>query len=63
MSDGQERVGEVGIQTFPREFGTGNATSPKNIYRTIVDMIACHRRVFSDKYALPVKGDRAKESE
>jgi hypothetical protein len=53
------RVGEVGIQTFPREFGTGSATSPKNIYRTIIDMIACHRRVFSERYGLPEGGARA----
>ena len=38
------RVGEMGIQTFPREFGKGNSTSPQNIYRTIVDMMRCHRR-------------------
>jgi glycosyltransferase involved in cell wall biosynthesis len=53
------RVGEVGIQTFPREFGTGTATSPQNIYRTIVDMLRCHRRVFSQSYQLPARGDRA----
>jgi glycosyltransferase involved in cell wall biosynthesis len=47
------RVGEMGIQTFPREFGRGNATSPLNIYRTIVDMIRCYRRVFSTDYELP----------
>ena len=44
------RVGEMGIQTFPREFGRGNSTSPTNIYRTIVDMLHCHRRVFSSSY-------------
>lgn len=54
------RVGEVGIQTFPREFGTGSATSPKNIYRTILDMISCHRRVFSDQYGLPGAGARSR---
>ncbi|MGH9227187.1 MAG: glycosyltransferase family 2 protein [Acidimicrobiales bacterium] len=47
------RVGEVGIQTFPREFGRGSSTSPQNIYRTIVDMIRCYRRVFSTDYELP----------
>jgi glycosyltransferase involved in cell wall biosynthesis len=47
------RVGELGIQTFPREFGRGSSTSPQNIYRTIVDMIRCYRRVFSTRYELP----------
>jgi glycosyltransferase involved in cell wall biosynthesis len=47
------RVGEMGIQTFPREFGRGSATSRENIYRTIVDMIRCYRRVFSTEYELP----------
>jgi glycosyltransferase involved in cell wall biosynthesis len=47
------RVGELGIQTFPREFGRGSSTSPQNIYRTIVDMIRCYRRVFSTDYELP----------
>ena len=47
------RVGELGIQTFPREFGRGTATSPQNIYRTIVDMVRCYRRVFSAQYELP----------
>ena len=46
-------VGEMGIQTFPREFGRGNSTTPQNIYRTIVDMLRCHRRVFSAAYELP----------
>jgi glycosyltransferase involved in cell wall biosynthesis len=47
------RVGELGIQTFPREFGRGGSTSPQNIYRTVVDMIRCYRRVFSTDYELP----------
>lgn len=47
------RVGEMGIQTFPREFGRGHATSPANIYRTIVDMVRCYRHVFSREYELP----------
>jgi hypothetical protein len=47
------RVGEMGIQTFPREFGRGSSTTPENIYRTIVDMVRCHRRVFSSDYELP----------
>jgi glycosyltransferase involved in cell wall biosynthesis len=47
------RVGEVGIQTFPREFGRGSSTTPQNIFRTIVDMVRCYRRVFSTDYELP----------
>jgi len=53
------RVGEMGIQTFPRQFGRGGSTSPVNIYRTIVDMLHCHRQVFSPSYELPVEGERA----
>jgi glycosyltransferase involved in cell wall biosynthesis len=51
------RVGEVGIQTFPREFGRGSSTTPRNIYRTIVDMVQCHRRIFSQDYELPESHD------
>jgi hypothetical protein len=54
------RVGEMGIQTFPREFGRGSATSPENIYRTIVDMLHCYRRVFSRSYELPIEGERSR---
>jgi hypothetical protein len=32
------RVGEVGIQTFPRTFGRGSSTSPKSILATMVAM-------------------------
>ncbi len=56
------RVGEMGIQTFPREFGSGKSTSPENIYKTIVDMIRCYRRVFSTDYELPPEGERARPS-
>ena len=37
-------VGEVGIQTFPRDFRRGASTTPGNIVATIVDMIQCRRR-------------------
>ena len=53
------RVGEVGIQTFPRQFGTGSSTSPQNIVRTIIDMVQCYRRVFSADYELPPEGPHA----
>jgi glycosyltransferase involved in cell wall biosynthesis len=47
------RVGEVGIQTFPRKFGKGASTSLKNITATIKDMLACYRNIFSSSYELP----------
>jgi len=47
------RVGEVGIQTFPRRFGKGASTSPKNIMATMVDMWRLYRKMFSDDYDLP----------
>ncbi|HSC75832.1 MAG TPA: glycosyltransferase family 2 protein [Pseudomonadales bacterium] len=47
------RVGEVGIQTFPREFGTGSSTSIKNIILTIREMLKIHRKIFSENYDLP----------
>lgn len=47
------RVGEVGIQTFPRTFGSGASTSRENIVATIVDMWRIYRQVFSDSYDLP----------
>jgi glycosyltransferase involved in cell wall biosynthesis len=57
------RVGEMGIQTFPREFGRGGSTSLENIYKTIVDVARCHKRVFSQEYELPLEGERARASE
>ena len=47
------RVGEVGIQTFPRSFGSGSSTSIPNILATIRDMWRIYHRVFSDEYELP----------
>ncbi len=46
-------VGEVGIQTFPREFGSGSATSTKNIINTIRDMLLMRKEMFSENYHLP----------
>lgn len=46
-------VGELGIQTFPRTFGTGSATSIRNILLTIQDMLRVRREIFSDEYQLP----------
>lgn len=44
------RVGEVGIQTFPRKFGSSSSTSLKNIHATIRDMLGIYRRIFSPGY-------------
>lgn len=46
-------VGEIGIQTFPRSFGTGSAVSVRNIMLTIRDMMRVRREIFSDSYQLP----------
>jgi glycosyltransferase involved in cell wall biosynthesis len=52
------RVGEVGIQTFPREFGKGSSTSVKNIVATIREMWRSYRTIFSDEYDLPTNRTR-----
>jgi hypothetical protein len=46
-------VGEVGIQTLPRDFVTGSATSVPNIIGTINDIWRIRREIFSDSYDLP----------
>lgn len=48
------RVGEVGVQTFPREFGKGSSTTLPNILATIRDMFRVHRTVFSPEYDRPL---------
>lgn len=48
------RVGEVGIQTFPRRFGRGSSTSPRNVLATLRDMLRVYRRVFSADYDRPM---------
>lgn len=48
------RVGEVGIQTFPREFGRGSATSMRNIWATLQDMRRVYSTVFSTEYDKPL---------
>lgn len=53
-------VGEVGIQTFPREFGHGASVKFKNIIRTIQDMFRIRREVFSQSYDLPDNRERKK---
>jgi glycosyltransferase involved in cell wall biosynthesis len=47
------RVGEVGIQTFPRAFGRGASITPANILLTLRDMIRTYRTIFSQDYDLP----------
>jgi glycosyltransferase involved in cell wall biosynthesis len=47
------RVGEVGIQTFPREFGKGASTSPANILATMKDIRRVYKTVFSTSYDPP----------
>lgn len=54
-------IGEMGIQTFPREFGSGSSTSVKNIIRTILDMRRTYNEIFSDDYDLPA--NRRKDSQ
>jgi glycosyltransferase involved in cell wall biosynthesis len=54
------RVGEMGIQTFPREFGKGAATSFKNIMATIRDMRRVRREIFSNSYDVPENRPREK---
>jgi glycosyltransferase involved in cell wall biosynthesis len=54
------RVGEVGIQTFPRSFGSGSSTSVPNILATIRDMWRIYHRVFSDAYDLPSGRNRSR---
>jgi hypothetical protein len=48
------RVGEVGIQTFPRQFGMSSSTSFRNIVATLRDMRRVYRTVFSPAYDRPM---------
>jgi len=48
------RVGEVGVQTFPRQFGKGSSTTLPNILATIRDMLRVHRTIFSSEYDPPL---------
>jgi glycosyltransferase involved in cell wall biosynthesis len=52
------RVGEMGIQTFPREFGKGASVSFKNIVKTIKDMYFVRKDIFSANYELPITRKR-----
>ena len=48
------RVGEVGVQTFPRQFGRGSSTSFRNILATMRDMRRVYSTVFSPEYDRPM---------
>ena len=52
------RIGEVGIQTFPRAFNKGASVTFKNIMATIKDMVLVYKTVFSKDYDLPVERQR-----
>jgi hypothetical protein len=54
------RVGEMGIQTFPREFGKGASVSIKNILKTVNDMRSVYKDIFSATYELPKARKRQK---
>ncbi len=53
------RVGEVGVQTFPREFGKGSSVSTSNIAKTIIEMVRMHQATFSTGYELPDNRSRS----
>jgi glycosyltransferase involved in cell wall biosynthesis len=44
------RVGEVGIQTFPRTFGRGESVTVPNIIKTMQDLVYTYRTIFSKDY-------------
>ena len=46
------RIGEVGIQTFPREFNKGSAVTTRNIISTMKDIRKIHKSIFSKNYDL-----------
>jgi hypothetical protein len=54
------RIGEVGIQTFPRSFGRGVTVTPRNIVATLRDLLSVYRDIFSDTYRLPPGRPRVK---
>jgi len=52
------RIGEIGIQTFPRVFGRGESVSFTNIMKTIQDLRRVHHQIFSSTYELPSERNR-----
>ena len=55
------RIGEMGIQTFPREIGKGSSISTKNILHTIKDIRKIYNDIFSESYDLPSARSRIKK--
>jgi glycosyltransferase involved in cell wall biosynthesis len=47
------RVGELGIQTFPREFGRGESVTIPNIVATLRDLLHIYRSIYSPAYERP----------
>jgi glycosyltransferase involved in cell wall biosynthesis len=47
------RIGELGIQTFPKHFGVSYSTTPVNIFKTIEDMRSVYTEIFSSHYGVP----------
>ena len=47
-------VGEIGIQTFPRSFGSGSTVTMRNIMLTAGDLLRVRGQIFSDNYQLPL---------
>lgn len=54
------RIGEMGIQTFPRVIGKGSSTSMKNIMHTIKDIRKIYKEIFSEDYDMPENRIRKK---
>ncbi len=54
------RVGEMGIQTFPREIGKGSSVSMKNIMHTLKDLKKVYYDIFSQHYDMPDNRSRKK---
>ena len=44
------KVGEIGIHTFPRHFGSGSSVSLKNILLTLKDMILLFKRITTKRF-------------
>jgi glycosyltransferase involved in cell wall biosynthesis len=42
-------IGEVGISTYPRQFGLSTSTSWRNIRATIRDMLRFHKQIFRNR--------------
>lgn len=56
-------VGEVGIQTFPRKFGTGSVLTFANVVKTMRDVLRMRSEVFSERYLLPEGRERSERAD